>query len=359
MKVALCTFGFPEFTVSLARALIAHSCRPIVYLPQEMKDFCSGLEDVVTFPYRLTNNPFSKFRACSRLTYELYRTKPDVIHFQGWSPLLSPYLAILRRFPIVYTWHDPVPHVGDESWAMDLTQRLLILSSRRVVTLTNAMRDTALRVFPPVRSRIAVIPHGIYDCYVSGAEERPAQLKPDDKFILLFGRVAPYKGAEDLCAAFSATSLKSEYRLVIAGKPNYRVKTPAELGESLVFLDRYIPADQVRYLFRHCSMVVLPYHDATQSGVLMLAYAFGKPVLCTDVGGVSEMVRNGETGMVIPARDQQALARSLERALGDPGWLESTGERGLAFATKNFNWDVIAERTAALYREVLRQRARE
>jgi alpha-maltose-1-phosphate synthase len=352
MKVALCTFGFPEFTISLARSL-ERFCEPVVVMPEHTRAAAGDFQQVATIPYHLTNASLSKLRACSQMASIVSQFKPDVVHFQGWSPLLTPFLPIFKRFPIVYSWHDPVAHAGDESWAMDVTQKILVKAADRIVVLCDAMGTLAQSIHPAISEKLRVVHHGIFNCYVDGPEERPSPLDPDDKFILFFGRVAPYKGVEDLCQAFTAMRDHPEYKLVIAGKHIYPVSTPRELGSRLVVLNERISNNQLRYLFRHCALVVLPYRDATQSGVLMLAYAFGRPVLCTRVGGVTEMVEQGVTGLTVPPANPRSLAEALEQALKKPEHLETIGRQGLEFATQNFNWDKISHDTLSVYREAI------
>ena len=356
MKVALCTWGFPEFTVSLARALRSF-CDPVVVLPEHARDAAMGLEDVETVPYRLSENPISKFRACSKMASIILRIRPDVVHFQGWSPLLTPFLSVLKRFPLVFSWHDPLPHAGDESWAMNVTQRILTSAAERVIVLTEAMRQLAEKINPNISNKLRVIPHGIFDCYCDGPEERPSELNASDRFILFFGRVAPYKGVEDLCEAFAAIADQSDYRLVIAGKHIYPIAIRRQPEQSkVVILNEHISNDKLRYLFRHCSLVVLPYRDATQSGVLMLAYAFGSPVLCTQVGGMPEMVREGITGITVPPGRPELLAKGIGEALNEPERLQRMGSQGAQFAKRNFNWHKISEDTLTVYREAIATR---
>ena len=352
MKVALCTWGFPEFTVSLARAL-RPLCDPVVILPEDHRDVAAGLKNVETIPYGLSNNPVSKLGACSRMAFILARIAPDIVHFQGWSPLLTPFLLMLKRFPIVFSWHDPIPHAGDESWAMNVTQKILVSQAERVVVLTEAMKQIAQRMDPQASEKLRVIPHGILDYYCDGQEECPAELSSCEKFILFFGRVAPYKGVEDLCEAFATIADQSEHHLVIAGKHTYPIAIPYMPNSKLVILNEHISNEKLRYLLRRCSLVVLPYRDATQSGVLMLAYAFGKPVLCTRVGGIPEMMKEGITGITVPPDRPELLARGLLELLKEPERLREMGIRAAEFANRRFSWNQISQDTLTVYREAL------
>lgn len=351
MRVALCTFGFPELTISLARALKPF-CDPSVVLPDRARPAAVGFDEIATFPYVLSNSVPSKARACCQAVRIVSSLKPDVLHLQGWSPLLTPHLPLLRRSAVVFSFHDPVPHSDDQSWSMTVTQKLLVKVSDRVVFLSDAMKAIAAKMYPADAAKMRVVPHGIFNYYVPGPEQRPSVLDPGDKFVLFFGRVARYKGVEDLCEAFVPIA-SSGYKLVVAGQQIYPVAIPRELGSAIVVLNEYISNDVLRYLFRHCSLVALPYRDATQSGVLMLAYAFGKPVLSTNVGGLAEMVEDGVTGMLVPARNPQALADALTRALTAPKCLEIMGRQALKFANRNFSWEQIARQTFGIYQEAI------
>jgi glycosyltransferase involved in cell wall biosynthesis len=265
---------------------------------------------------------------------------------------MMPFMPRLRRLPIVFSWHDPVPHSGDEDWPMHVTQRYLVGRSERVVVLTEAMRAMAVEAVPKAAAKIRVVHHGDFDSYLEGEEERPAQLDAEDRFILFFGRVSPYKGVEDLCEAFRMAGL-GDYKLVIAGKHLYPVRVPSEALKGVVMMDQFISNQVLRYLFRRCALVVLPYRDATQSGVLMLAYAFGKAVLATRVGGIPEMMEEGVTGVTVAPQDPEAMATALREMLASPDRLERMGRGGLQHANENYSWGKIAGDHLRVYEEAI------
>ncbi len=299
MKVALCTLAFPEFTVSLARALQQY-CDVTTFVPDRgplARDLNASIR---TFPYQAIASPFEKLRACGSLTTEIRRLKPDIVHFQGSSPYLLPFLPFLAGLPIVKTLHDPVAHSGEQQWPNTLSKWLITAKAKRVIVMADAMRELCIATDAPFRHKIDVIPHGIYECYREGPQTRPDWLPEGARFILFFGRVSRYKGIEDLLDAFHLVARDYQGKLVIAGKQLYPLNIPVGLLSRVIAIDQYIPDDVLRHLFRKCEAVVLPYRDATQSGVLMLAYAFGRPVIATDVGGLPEMIRSGETGILVP-----------------------------------------------------------
>jgi glycosyltransferase involved in cell wall biosynthesis len=115
----------------------------------------------------------------------------------------------------------------------------------------------------------------------------------------------------------------------------------------------HIPDEDVPFYFRAADVVVLPYRRVYQSGVLLMAYSFSKPVVASAVGGLKETIRDGETGYLVRSEDPDALARALGEILGDPARAAAMGEAGYRLVAERFSWDVIARQTLAFYQEVL------
>ena len=161
-------------------------------------------------------------------------------------------------------------------------------------------------------------------------------LPPDAPVAVFFGRLLPSKGLTDLMDAFAIVrGRRPDARLVIAGPPQRRSQEGEtqrgvrERGlEDVVAVDsRYLPNEEVRPLMELASFVVLPYTSATQSGVLHVAYACGRPVIATRVGGLPEVVEEGGTGRVVPPQDPAALADAIVAMLDDPEGTARMGER--------------------------------
>jgi starch synthase len=352
MRVVVCTFAFSEVAVSQARAL-EEFCETILLLPAEQAWRAEGLCRVIPIRYSPQQSVVSKCRAILAAIAKLKELRPDVLHLQGGTPVLLPFVPLLRNFRVVLSLHDPSFHSGEENRIGAMTQRLMTTIAARVIVMSDAMKIQALRTYPRLRDKLAVIPLGIHDMYGTGPERCPPGLRANDKFILLFGRLSPYKGVEDLLDAFSLVSSRLEHKLVLAGRQLYRINIPPATSDRVVAINQYIDDNVLRYLFRHCEIVVLPYRDATQSGVLMTAYAFAKPVIVTRVGGLPEMVIDQQTGFVVPPRDPESLALCLQRALSDPSRLARMGTEGLAFANRNFSWRATAVRHMEVYTEVM------
>ena len=113
---------------------------------------------------------------------------------------------------------------------------------------------------------------------------------------------------------------------------------------------------EVSQLFRQANVVVLPYIEATQSGVVPVAYTFGKPVVATTVGGLPEQVEHEQTGLLVPPRDERALADAVVRLLKDRDLRHRMGQNGKRKLEREWNPEVVARRTRVVYAEALRDK---
>lgn len=183
----------------------------------------------------------------------------------------------------------------------------------KLAEIAPATRSTAL-FLPP----LAAIPDDGSDLAPSGLT-RPLR----ERVALFFGHVRPYKGLRYLVEAWPAVVAETDADLVIVGEfweplARYREAIDAAgVADHVQIVDRYVPEREMRGYFRAADVVVLPYADATQSGVVPVAFAMGVPVISTTVGGVPEVVRDGDNGLLVPPRDTDALAKAIVRYFRD------------------------------------------
>jgi glycosyltransferase involved in cell wall biosynthesis len=201
--------------------------------------------------------------------------------------------------------------------------------------------------------RLRVVPHGIYNMFTkyggnfATEEERGT--------ILFFGNIRQYKGLEFLIrAAPKVSESVPGVRIIIAGEGDFSPYAELIKDQRLFEIhNSFIPDEKVAELFRRSEVVVLPYSKMSgQSGVLNIALAFNKPVVATDVGGISEVVKDGKTGLVVKPEDVNELAAALVRMLEDDN-LKCTIRDNLANTTGKLSWDNIAKQYVNLYCSVL------
>lgn len=120
-----------------------------------------------------------------------------------------------------------------------------------------------------------------------------------------------------------------------------------------IVLNEYVSDEQRDELFRRCSIVALPYIDASQSGVIPLAYTSSKPVIATTVGGLPEMVEDGKTGYLIPPRDERALANAIIHLLQNKELSRQMGANGKRKLDNECSEEVVAQKTLDVYSRAL------
>jgi len=149
-------------------------------------------------------------------------------------------------------------------------------------------------------------------------------LAEEEKLLLFYGFIRAYKGLDVLLDAFA--ELSGHYRLMIAGEAYepfapYAAKISNLPNASAIEVrERYIPDEETRLLFSAADVCVLPYHQATQSGIALIAYQFQLPLLATDVGGFREYVEDGVTGILVPPNNKKALAGGIVRYFEQGGY---------------------------------------
>jgi glycosyltransferase involved in cell wall biosynthesis len=280
------------------------------------------------------------------------RDPPDVVHVQ-WAVLRSLDRRVLPRLgpPAVFTAHDPVPNVGGR-----VRRKAAAATARafpRVICHSEWGRRALVERCGVDPARVRVIPHGV----LSHLAEAPAVASPVDgagPVAVLPGLLRPYKGADVLLAAWPRVAERVPgARLVLAGRPMMDTSGLPLDGPGVVHLPRHLSDAELAALLRRADAVVLPYRRIDNSGVLFAALAVGAALVLSDVGGFRELHDSHSIGELVPAGDAAALADALAAVLGDVSRRDALRAASARAAAGPFSWDAIAERTEAVYRELL------
>jgi glycosyltransferase involved in cell wall biosynthesis len=203
---------------------------------------------------------------------------------------------------------------------------------------------------PP--ASVHTIPHGAFEHLVS-APSGPLPPELDDNgapVVLCFGLIRPYKGVDVLVEAWQGIS---GAQLWIVGRPRYDIAAlRARAGATVRWVTRYVSDGELAACFRRADVVVLPYREIEQSGVLATALAFASPLVLSDVGGFGEVAAAGAARLVAPG-DPHALRAALTGLLADPAERDRLAAAARALANGKWSWQRVAERTKALYASLL------
>jgi glycosyltransferase involved in cell wall biosynthesis len=283
-----------------------------------------------------TSSP-SGWAATVPLRRRIDERRPEIVHAQAnYEPRL---LALSLRHPTVLTVHDPVPHPGQPGLgrAQQSVSRLWLRRADRIIVHGEALQQA---LPPRVRGRSVVIPHGVSPA----AQPLPV---PPSPVVALLGRLEPYKGVEVLVDAMPKVwRARPEVRLVVAGLGPSSAAVPDDPRIERRF--EYVPEAELPELLARVSLVVLPYTEASQTGVGSLAVAAGVPVLVTDVGALADIAP--DSSFVVPPGDPLALAAGILRHLDDG---DETRRAVWQVARDRLSWSVVAARHLSLYEDVL------
>jgi glycosyltransferase involved in cell wall biosynthesis len=294
------------------------------------------------------------------------RLKPDVIHLHCTNPISLAYVMFLRLLgvPLVTTAHVVTPH--EPIPFQKAVYRRIHGLSHLVIAHSAFDRKRLLEEFAVEPERVVVIPHGEYGFFERCRDvpdrvtaRRRLGLEPEDDVALFFGYIREYKGLDLLLEAWpTVVDARPGARLLVAGDP-VRLD-PARRDELEVWATRlgvvhqfdYIPFSDVARYFRAADVLVMPYRHISQSGVLFLALSLGVPVLATRVGALPELLRDGDSALLVPPESPSALANALIRMLGDSELRKRLARSGQRVADRH-SWPSIAERTESAFEPLI------
>jgi glycosyltransferase involved in cell wall biosynthesis len=298
---------------------------------------------------------------------KMRRRKPDVIHFQ-WLPVpvVDSFLIrpLTRIAPLVLTLHNTknLFH-GSVAKLQAATVRSTFDAFQAVIVHTEYSKQRVIEQGWMEEDRIHVIPHGILDHYRAFKTTGNEPAEEREQTILFFGGIEAYKGVGALIEAFAALpqTIRATTRLVIAGKPGIDMKPILDrasllgINQRIKWDLRYFPEEEVPALFNRASVVALPYTDIDQSGVLMTALAFDKPIVATRVGGIAETMQDGVHGRLVPPGDIASLTSALAAVLADRN-LRMSMERAMRqLRSKDLSWASISRKTLDLYERLVQR----
>lgn len=350
--------GIAQFNAILAHALAERHCveflsfrrqYPGLLFPGKTQ-YVTAADDaaavrVAATPMLDSINPLSWWRTARHAA----RHAPDLVLLKYWMPFLAPCFGTVTRWikrrtdaRVVYVCDNVIPH---ERTPLDLPlTRYALAPGDGFVVMSASVRDDLLRVRPDAQWRL--VHHPIYDVFGTRTSKSAARGElglPAGPLALFFGYVRPYKGLDLLLRALPIIREQIPLRVLVAGEfyegqARYR-RLVAELGvaDAVRFDADYIAQDRVATYFSAADVIVLPYRTATQSGIIQVAYHLDTPVICTDVGGLGEIVREGETGLLVPPDDPAALARAVIRYYTEQ--LEEPLRAGVVGAKRDYTWE--------------------
>lgn len=358
-RVDLVSFDFADFVVPLANALASHTSVLLQTPVTQLEASGSAVSDAVevhAFSAPRLRQPLRQRATVQAIGRASSRFGAEVTHLQQGHLWFNLGLLGGRRRPLVVTVHDPSPHRGDvpSRRTPPSVMRIPFTRADHLIVHSGAVRDRLVDEIGIGEERISVVE---LLAPTLTAPPKPLVDVPDrPRTVLFFGRIWPYKGLDVL--------LRAE-PLVAAAIPDLRIVVAGE-GEPWSHYDHLV-TDPSRYelrlghvcprerdeLFGRADVVVLPYVDATQSGVVPLAHRHGRAVVASDVAGLADQVIDGVTGLLVPPGDVRALASALVCVLANPARRDRLASAGRARQAMRSAPDAVAAKTLHAYEQAV------
>jgi D-inositol-3-phosphate glycosyltransferase len=285
--------------------------------------------------------------------------------------LLMLYYRVLNK-KIVLTVHNVNAQLRDgrDSRLNRWTLRTQYRSADHIFVHTEAMRQELLDEYGVYSGQVTVIPFGINNSVPntslkSSEAKQKLGIGSDEKVILFYGNVTPYKGLEYLVSAFRRVQERRPgYRLIIAGRPKgcaeywagirEKLREEVQSGRALI-REEFIPDEETEIYFKAADVFVLPYRHIYQSGVLFLGYSFGLPVIAANVGSIRDEVLETKTGFMFQAEDSKDLADAIERYFDSDLYANLNVRRQeiTDYALQRHSWDTVGRATMNVYASLL------
>jgi glycosyltransferase involved in cell wall biosynthesis len=245
----------------------------------------------------------------------------QILHFDDFSGRIFPIIYLFNKKSLFLTIHDPIRHSGENSHVLNVLRKLLFSRIDTFVTFSNFSANLLKKI---VHRDIPVLALHLnkYLSYtmLSHSSEKLFERRDQDVVFLFFGRISQYKGIQNLLDSFSKiVDINRNAKLVIAGSGKWDYSIPVNLlsNQNFLLFNRHIDSQELVSLFISVDIVICPYLEATQSGVVMTAAAFKKPVIASNVGAMSEYIQKSVPGLLYNIESSNSLFNSIDYFLNN------------------------------------------
>lgn len=319
------------------------------------------------YSYSKIKGLLNKVRSYKKSWDRVYKycldNKIDIVHVQWYifSPLDYHYHNKLRKhgIKVVTTIHDLLPF--NKKFYDYHYHKKIYRHAEHVITQAEMNIETLVSEFDVAKEKISYIPHGHYMEYAEMATREESReylgIPMDKNVILFFGQIKKVKGVDVLIKALPDVINKhNDVVCVIAGKvwkDDFQTYddmiNELNIGDHIIKHIRFIDDSEIKYFFNACDIVALPYRQIYQSGVVLLAYAYEKVVVATTEGEFLNVIKNGETGLLVESENVTEYSKALNWCIDNLDKAEEFGRKGKLDLSVRLSWDEIARNICVVY----------
>lgn len=363
MRILIHSISFCEYIIQLAAALAKRGNKVLVLIPASLIDSTIG-EDIKNLLHPNIRLNAYQAKKNSRLTLTFYLEifniistfQPDIMHIHENGEIESLLIRLrFRKVPLVLSIHDVVSHPGADSdyiLRRKIIRKFLRWNAKKLHVHGIKLQEKLFRMNYTLGEKTVIIPHGTLSLFKRW--EKNIVIK-EPYTCLFFGRMHKYKGLDSLIEIGRTVKERiPQLKIIIAGSGPELTLHKNALTVSGIFEihDCFVPDNEVCNYFRRASLLLLPYHEASQSGIIHMSLAFGLPAVVNSVGSICETIEDNIEGKLVPCENIQQFAESICLLLGDKGKLDSMShacyEKG-----RLLEFDNIAYKFEDMYREAI------
>lgn len=339
--------GILQFALHLAKVLAGQGYSVCVFMPEQTSDSIQLDPHLSVSRYRRFKSLRAGNRSAAELARRILACVPERVLFCDDSMISAQtMLALDSKIKASVFIHDITPHPTDRGLYETLKQFLVLRYRRRIIEkalqiimLSENSREKFTQHYHMFKNKATVMLLGAH--IPSALPVKPPELNKTDTvgYYLFFGRISRYKGLTRLLEAYTRLAMTDKPILIIAGEGDLQDtdKSLITQNSGIVLINRYITDAEMLHLIKNALSVVLPYIEASQSGVIPIAYHLGVPVITSNVPGLAEFVEHGVSGIV--CADIEQLGNALVK-MTDPAYRNMLGEGAFDFNQRRLNWDM-------------------
>lgn len=277
----------------------------------------------------------------------------DAINIVGHMPWVEYIHVYFKGENIIHTFHEVGGHSADGKSTPLL--RKVINDGTKVILPSNSTYNRFMAIKGVNENKTANIPVGEHETLMlyEKSLDMHLNLKHNLPTLLFYGFIKPYKGLDTLAEAYKILgSFTSSFNLIIAGAGADPALNYFKEKKDVVVLNRFLTDEEMMYLNRISDVVLLPYHSASQSGIVLTSFMFGNPIISTSVGALSETINNGVNGLLVNPDSPKEFANAMKRLVTDKDLYDHLSHGALQFGHGDeYDWNNIAKKTLDFYFE--------
>lgn len=319
---AITQFGYETSTVTYTLLY------PTILFPGKVQ-----YDQSAWIPYEHSHKIHRIINSINPITWEasfafIKKEKPNAVIFVWWTPFLGPALGYFARrlrkssknTTVIFIVENYISH--EHRWYDAFITKMTLRFAHFFISQSTYITEQLTLNFP--EKKVFQTTLSVNDCFDFKKYTKESARKElnitTKNVILFFGLISPYKGLEKLIEAFTAMRHHDTTLLIVGESYEHmgrytRQINKSNLAENILLHNKFINNENIELYFKSADVLVLPYYSGTQSGILMMAYAFGVPVVATNVGGSAELIINYKTGLVATNNNIEHLKPALESIL--------------------------------------------